>query len=356
MSEILKDKLNIQLARLLCSGFGVEINISELSRILKKHRNTIDGRIEKLMTSKIIDPPYCPFSYLQSILPLMVIEKADLPRDARTNFWIETDPYIEAAYFVKDEEYNTLLIEYHKDLYSYQKWKEDVKREELITPNETRQPSEALFLSVKSIIKYQTYSPMMHIEKNYNDGYLNKINGLELDEHYIDILSALLRGKGLRINDSIISREIGVHRKTVKRRIDNLIANNIISKPVCRFPRIWAPPEHFQVISLYEIKRRQEVVMSAFMRDPHVTMIIKTYTGRYNVVLISSFYKMEDHLAWQEDYDLRFPGCLGAVKNNYLSPAMTFSIAQQYIYLLYLDQLDKKIEGEAIAEMMGIDF
>lgn len=354
MSEILKDPINIKLARLLCSGFGVEINISELSRILNKHRNTIDGRIEKIIDSKIIDPPFCPFDYLQEIYPLMVIEKADMPRDPRTNDFIEKDPYIEAAYFVKDEEYNTLLIEYHQDLYAYQKWKEDVKREEKITPSETRQPSEALFLSVKSIVKYDTYAPIMHIEKNYKDQRLKSINGLVLDDHYIDILNALLRGKGLRINDSVIAREMELHRKTVKRRIDHLISNNVTANPVCRFPRIWAPPEHFQVISLYEIKRRKDVVMAAFMRDPHVTMIIKTNSGRFNVVLIGSFYKMEDHLAWQEDYDLRFPGCLGAVRNTYLSPAMTFSITQQYIYLLYLKKAKDKIRGESIARMMEI--
>ena len=355
MHDLLKDPINIDLARLLCSGYGVEINISELSRILNKHRNTIDSRIDKILKSKIIDLPYCPFKHLQTIYPLMVIEKADFPRDARTNDWIETDPYIEAAYFVKDEGYNTLLIEYHQDLYTYQKWKEEVKREERITPSETRQPSEALFLSVKRIVKYKTFSPIGHIEKNYKNGRLKTINGLVMDDHYIDIFNALLRGKGLRINDSKIAEQMGLHRKTVKRRIDRLISSNIISNPICRFPRIWAPPEHFQVISLYEIKRRKEVVMAAFNRDPHVTMIIKTHTGRFNVVLIGSFLKMEDHLAWQEDYDLRFPGCLGAVRNTYLSPAMTFSITQQYIYLLYLDQAKQKLKGVSIAGMMGVE-
>ena len=81
MHDLLKDPINIELARLLCSGFGVEINISELSRILNKHRNTIDSRIDKILNSKIIDLPYCPFKHLQTIYPLMVIEKADFPRD-----------------------------------------------------------------------------------------------------------------------------------------------------------------------------------------------------------------------------------------------------------------------------------
>ncbi|MHA2029527.1 MAG: hypothetical protein ACW99Q_09060 [Candidatus Kariarchaeaceae archaeon] len=145
---------------------------------------------------------------------------------------------------------------------------------------------------------------------------------------------------------------MGLHRKTVKRRIDQLTDAKIISKPVCRFPAIWTPPEHFQVISLVEIKRRKETVVRALMRDPHVTVMIKTNTGRFNMVLFCAFYKMADHLAWQEEYDQRFPGCLGAVRNTYLSPAMKFSITQQYIYLLYIRTELQELRGESILEIM----
>jgi predicted transcriptional regulator len=352
MSNLLEDPVNLKLSELLCEGTGVEVNVSELSRILNKHRNTIDDRISKLLSSNIVDPPFCHFTHLLDAFPLMVIEKADYPRDTLTNHFIETDPYIEAAYFVKDEEYNTLLIEYHRDLYEYQNWKEWVKVEGKVTPSETRQPSEALFLSTRSIIKYETFSPIELIQDNFKKQKISHINNIPIDEHFLHILNALLRGEGLRINESVLARKLGLHRKTVKRRIDQLTDAKIISKPVCRFPAIWTPPEHFQVISLVEIKRRKETVVRALMRDPHVTVMIKTNTGRFNMVLFCAFYKMADHLAWQEEYDQRFPGCLGAVRNTYLSPAMKFSITQQYIYLLYIRTELQELRGESILEIM----
>ncbi|MHA2029528.1 MAG: hypothetical protein ACW99Q_09065 [Candidatus Kariarchaeaceae archaeon] len=101
MSNLLEDPVNLKLSELLCEGTGVEVNVSELSRILNKHRNTIDDRISKLLSSNIVDPPFCHFTHLLDAFPLMVIEKADYPRDTLTNHFIETDPYIEAAYFVK---------------------------------------------------------------------------------------------------------------------------------------------------------------------------------------------------------------------------------------------------------------
>ncbi|MHA2603261.1 MAG: hypothetical protein AM324_014155 [Candidatus Thorarchaeota archaeon SMTZ1-83] len=114
MVHILDDSLNVELLRLICSGTGVEINISELSERLQKHRNTTASRLEKLFSKRIIDRPFHPLTLLFAEYPLLVIEKANLPRNRKTNSWIEKDPHIWAAFFVKDEEYNTLLIELHE--------------------------------------------------------------------------------------------------------------------------------------------------------------------------------------------------------------------------------------------------
>ena len=37
MNDLLNDELNLQILENICSGIGVEVNISELSRLLKKH-------------------------------------------------------------------------------------------------------------------------------------------------------------------------------------------------------------------------------------------------------------------------------------------------------------------------------
>ncbi|MFX0046028.1 MAG: hypothetical protein ACFE8Z_09285, partial [Candidatus Hermodarchaeota archaeon] len=124
MSRLLDDSLNVELLRLICSGTGVEINISELSKRLDKHRNTIVSRVENLFSRRIIERPFHPLTYMLEEYPLLVFEKANLPRNRKTNAWIEKDPNIWAAFFVKDEEYNTLLIELHEGLHAYHLWRE----------------------------------------------------------------------------------------------------------------------------------------------------------------------------------------------------------------------------------------
>ena len=52
MNDLLNDELNLLLLEKICSGDGVEVNISELSRSLKKHRLTIRDRLENIFEHK----------------------------------------------------------------------------------------------------------------------------------------------------------------------------------------------------------------------------------------------------------------------------------------------------------------
>ncbi|MFX1249125.1 MAG: hypothetical protein ACFFBQ_17175 [Promethearchaeota archaeon] len=147
MRKILEDQMNLKILELVCAGEGVTANTTELSKILGKHRNTIKNNIDKLFEHKIIEKPFYPFSYLFKEWPLLVIEKATFQRNLKTNVFIEKDPVIWAAFFVKENEYNTLLIEFHKDLHSYQNWKESIITEAKITLKEEIYPSEAYFFN-----------------------------------------------------------------------------------------------------------------------------------------------------------------------------------------------------------------
>ena len=61
---MLDDKLNIKILEYICSGEGVSINISLLSKKLKKHRNTIKTHAEALFQNNIIVKPYYPLREL----------------------------------------------------------------------------------------------------------------------------------------------------------------------------------------------------------------------------------------------------------------------------------------------------
>ncbi len=354
MNELLNDQLNIDILRLACSGQGVDVNISELSTLLGKHRNTIQSRFDSLIQHEIIDLPFLPFQWIMNELPLFVIEKINLPRNAKTNLWIEIDPNILAAFFVKEEEYNTLMIELHRDLYDYQIWKERILGENqiLLKNGSDYIPSEPYYLSTKAILKNNPESAFEVFKSNYHRGYHPKVNGLDLDDIAVDLLEALLSGKGVHINPNSLAKSLNVHRKTIQRRLDLLLEEKIVLPPTCRFPRIWTPPDYFLVISLLEIRKNKNRIAKLLMDDPHVTMLFKANVGRYNLLSFNSFYRIDDYLAWEEEYDQRFPDTFGAVKNFYLSPAMTFAINQQYVSLEYLNAQKEKVRGKELIGTM----
>ena len=79
MSELLEDKDNLKLMEELVSGNAVSVNISELSRILGKHRNTIKNKVENIFDHNVIDPPVYPFHGLYRVYPLLAVVNLDIP-------------------------------------------------------------------------------------------------------------------------------------------------------------------------------------------------------------------------------------------------------------------------------------
>ncbi len=352
MKNLLDDEMNLELLKYLCSGIGVEINISELSKSLGKHRNTIKDKINKLIGYKIIDKPIYPYQGLWKEYPLMVVSRSEFPRDEKTIQFIENDKQIFAAFFFKEESYNTLMIEYHKDIYSYQMWREKNFEKREISLGDVRYPSEGIYLSMKRIVKYDPRTSLKVVEENLKNQRQTQINGYTIDSLSFQILNLLMHGKGVRTNENHLARKLGVHRRTVQRRLQALLDEKIISSPACRFPRLLVPPEYIMVLSFLEIRTQKEVILKALREEIHIPMIIIAKVDRYNLFLVSTFYKIEDHLEWQEKFDQRFPECIGSVKNTYLSPAMTFSIHQQYVSVEAIKSKLRSVRGKKIAEIV----
>ncbi len=164
----------------------------------------------------------------------------------------------------------------------------------------------------------------------------------------------LLQGKGIRTNENFLAKKLNIHRKTIERRINALLKEGIISRPVCRFPLLIVPPEYILVKSLFQIKKQHDKILKSLKSDPHVTWMIKAILGRggYNLVVFSTFYKVEDHLEWQEKLDQQFPSCIGAVKNTYLSPTMAFSFSPGYVSIRIIKNRLKQVHGKEPVKMM----
>ncbi len=232
MSELLDDMLNLNILENLCSGVGVEINISALSKAFKRHRNTIKSQVRALVEHEIINRPTYPFIWLCQEYPLLAVAQMELPRNEDIDRWFIEDKHIFAAFYVRDEEYNTLLIEYHKDLHTYANWKKKIVAEGKIPPRETRHPANVLIFSNKDIIKYQPHSSIYIMEERYIDGKELEINGYKMNRLCFQILKKLVSGEGIRTNENILARKLNVHRKTIERRISTLLKKEIITKPV----------------------------------------------------------------------------------------------------------------------------
>lgn len=346
MSDLLDDPINLQLLNLIVSGKGVEVNISELSKKLKKHRKTIKDRVNNLFENKIINKPQYPFPFLFSELPHMVISRTNFLRDRKTKYFIEYDDHIFAAFFFKEEEYNTLMISFHKDVCSHVNWRDDIIRQEIIPERDGGYPSQVIQLGTGCFEKFNTSAPIHIIGQNLKTKRQQTIRGVEMDDLSFEILSKLLHGFGIRTNENFLSKELNVHRRTIERRIEHLLRERVIRRPVCFFPRLLVPPEYILVKSLVQVKNMEDEVLKYFKNDNHITWIIKAVTGKggFNFVIFSTFYKIEDHLEWEEELDERFPDCIGAVKDSYLSPKMTFSIDPEFVSLCIIKNRLKNLQ------------
>ena len=107
MSDLLGDMLNIEILENICSGTGVSVNISALSKSLGKHRNTIKIQVEELFQNEIISQPFYPFIEIFNQRPLFAVVKADLPKTKDVEDFLIEDETIFASFRSWDEGYNT---------------------------------------------------------------------------------------------------------------------------------------------------------------------------------------------------------------------------------------------------------
>jgi predicted transcriptional regulator len=350
MTELLNDKLNLEILENICAGTGVEVNISALANTFNRHRNTIKEQVKALFEHNIIDRPIFPFIWLYEEYPLLVIVRADLPKTEQLDKFLKEDEHIFGAFYVRDEEYNTLLIEFFRDLYSYGQWRKKIVAESKIPPREFRYPAHGLFFSNRSIIKYQPQSPIYKMEEQYKNGGELVLNGYRLNNLCFQILKKLVMGECIRTNENLLSQKLNVHRKTIERRIADLVKTGVVANPACRFPKFFVPPNHILIYYLIEVKKSMDKILKAIKTDPTIPLALEANIGRYNLLLFGALSNVEDSFNWEESYDSRFPECIGAMKKIYLSPQMTASIDQQKVSLNIIRQRKETLAGKSLLE------
>lgn len=351
--ELLEDEMNLRLLKMLVSGECVSVNIAALSKSLRKHRNTIRKETIWLLEKHVVNQPVCPFMGLYREYPLLVIIRADLPDEKPIRDWIVEDPHIFAAYWSRHAEYNMLLFVYHKNVLGYQLWRESLIDERKIPPREMRIPSSAIYVSNQLMTKYDPSAAIGLMENEANLKGRIEINRLELNKDHLNILKHLVSGGVFKINENLLSRELGIHRKTVMRRVDQLIKEGWILSPVCRYPDLLCPPNYILAYALVNIVKARDRIQNVFQKDPHVSMALRISIGEYSDLIFSAHPDISEHMDWEKGLSRRFPGCISRADVTYLSPRNKITIDQQYVSLCIINGKLARVRGRRFREAVS---
>jgi len=344
VSELLEDKNNLRLMEALVSGEAVSVNISELSRILGKHRNTIKNKVEAILAHKIIDPPIYPFHGLYRVYPLLAVVHMDTPDEAESaegiTKWIKEDPQIFAAFRTRQGEYDTLLFTYHENITAYQLWMSTIPS--ILKINYGVADEHAIFESSTSyfsnqlMIKYNPNTGINLLERDFREKGRLKLRGYELDELDLEITRCLMSGKGIKTNTTLLCQKTGLHRKTVERRIKMFMEEDLLGAPLCRFPNFFVPPNYLLTYMLVWFRELDERILNELIIDVNIPIAIQTICGKFNMLLFGNHANLDEHLRWEEKYRTMFPDSFGSAQITYLSPEMTIYFNQQTVSLCYI--------------------
>jgi len=325
-----------------------------MSRLLRKHRNTIRKEVLRLLEYRVVNQPVCPFIGLYKEYPLLVVVRADFPDQKPIRDWVAQDKHIFATYWSRRAEYNTLLFIYQKDVLAYQLWRESLTEEGKIPPRETRFPSSSIYVSNQLMLKYDPSAAIGLMEAEVNQKGRIEVNGLVLEKFQFSVLKHLISGGVFKLNENLLSRELGIHRKTVTKRVDQLSREGWILGPLCRFPDLLCPPNYVLVYSMVEIRKGRDRVSLALQNDPHVSMALRISIGGYNALVFSAHPDITEHMEWEQSLSRRFPECIGHVDVTYLSPRTKILIDQQKVSLGIIEDNLARVRGKKLRELVEV--
>lgn len=350
---MLDDLLNLRILENICAGDGVSVNISSLAKSLGKHRNTIKTQVTALFRHGIITEPYYPFIELFNQCPLLAVVKADLPRNERVERFLIEDDRIFAAFWTWDGVHNTLMFEFHENMHSYFHWKERIVKENRLPPLEHRAPADVLFLNNRLLIKYDPNSSLFCMEERFRERGELTVNDHKITKLGFEIMKKLLCGNGIKTNENMLAKKLGVHRRTVERRIRDLVEAGIILDPLCRFPKFFVPPRYVLVFCMMRINNMKEKIYDEMRRDTCIPIAFQGLTGQYNLLYFGTFETVEKHFEWEERIHGKYPDCFGAMKKIYLSPDMTASIDQLKVDLGVIRKKMEFLRGKELMKSVG---
>jgi predicted transcriptional regulator/DNA-binding Lrp family transcriptional regulator len=291
ISNLLEDKDNLDIIESLVKGESVTVNYSELGRILEKNRGTVQNRVEKLLINNIIEPPSFPFYYIFSAYPLLMITNMDIPDceecNPRIHKWIREETRIVASYKCEQGEYGSLIFSLHESLMRGHEWMANIpdvlEKQYNVEKTHATFNSNTIYVSNQLMLKYEPSTCVKILEREQEKGEL-ELCGYPLDKLDLTIIKTLLSGEGIKYNRNKIHRQTGLHYKTIKKRVDTLLENKILLRPVCNFPNLFTPPGHLLSYMFLNVNYAEESEVNSLMRNVDMSVIWKSILSKYNML------------------------------------------------------------------------
>jgi hypothetical protein len=170
-----------------------------------------------------------------------------------------------------------------------------------------------------------------------NNGYV-EIGNYKLDETIFPLFANLMKGKYITRNDSSLSRELKINRKTIEHRIQNLLDKKIINQPKCFFPNLFIPPNYNLVVSMIEAKSNKDAIKQYILNNNNIPRAQETSTGCYNLLVFSAFKTIEDFFDLGNEIMETFPKDIGGIANTILSSKMIHTIKPQKLSLAWIER------------------
>jgi len=339
----MSNELSLRVLRHLVSGEGVAVNINSLSKALDMHRATAGKRVQWLFDNHILDPPTCSFPQVFKEFPLFVLAWADIPRTEQALEFFKDETNIFAAFSCMEGPYNTLLMEFFKDMDSYQNWRERIVTEQKLPSRDKRAPAEVQMFSNNLAFKYNPTCFLRDMQVEFRMRGKVELGGHVMDQSTFPIFQALMKGEHIRVRSTFMAKELDQDSRKISRRVQMLRDDGFISGPRCYFPNLLVPPGHNMIVSLLEVKEQKELVKRAIMMDNHVPRALRISSRRYNMLVLSAFAKVEEFFEWGEALKDRFGDDIGGIQNTILSSKMVHTIKTQKVSLGIIERRLRKI-------------
>ncbi|MGM0404916.1 MAG: hypothetical protein ACQEQM_02085 [Thermoplasmatota archaeon] len=170
----------------------------------------------------------------------------------------------------------------------------------------------------------------------------------------LKLLRYLISGNFVKANISFLSRELGIHRATVKRKLNMLYVNNILNPPLYPFPYLF---EKYPLLVLVKADMPRTSEATDFYKDDsHIFAAFSCMEGSYNTLLIEFFEDLESYHSWREQIvkDKKIP----PRENRVPAHADIFSnkLTFKYDPNCFIRAMKVQFEKENSLELGGVHF